>query len=404
MYFILPLILIGLLPNWANALMNTNLSISTFGSIKYAQEIIRPHVNGSKIMLGTSEFLLIGVDKARSLAYYRPNSATPTNWPDETIGVYNLLEDPSTSERETKFNIVTLNINRWLWENDADYIPALHRLVQMCGERGLYVAVRWWVWLNRDWHSSEYDVDYLDDAKKIDQMSTEFVDWRDFVLEMVNEFKNEPYVFAIDPLNEPPPAYRSAWANKGYTEEEAEELYRTSALQIIDVIHSVDPTLIVFLRPHLIYKSLIGAIPFDRPNIVYDVHWYYGWDTEWGVAYADAYWNAETEEDFQVAYQVMADHYQTHMLDFRDTYNVPVMNGDTSMSRISIKSGTQCKNTERQFKDQLRLASEKGFGIIYWKMDRHSTLSTHYALLDDNNAEAWSPQGLLVKDAVNEYY
>lgn len=361
----------------------------------------RPYVEGSKIMLNGFEFIPIGVIKGWSIVYYGPDSPTPTNWPDETEGVYNLLNDPSTPELETKFNVVMLSENRWLWENNPNYIPALHHLVEMCKERGLYVIIRWYAWLNRNWGSPDFDEDYMTWQDKVD-IIVELDGWRSHVVSIAEEFKDDPNVIGIDPLNEPTPPEKG-WTAKGYTAEEAQQIWHDHALQVIDAIHAVDPSYIIFIPPVLGYYTLKNAVPWDRPNIVYCVHWYYGWDTEWGNAYADAYWNAETEQQFEYAYSVMKDHYQTEMLDFRDRYNVPVMNSETSMCKISYKTGNPCKNTERQFQDQIRLGAEKSFGQLYWQHDRDKT-DRYWGLLDVNNPETWSVGGLVVKDAVNRYY
>jgi len=388
---------IGILPALS---LQSSSSIVSYGKIVSGWPVGRPYVEGSKIMFQGSEFVPIGVIKAWSIVYYAPNFPSPTNWPDETLGVYNLLNDPSTSERETNFNTVMLSENRWLWENDLDYIPALHKLVNMAKERGLFVIIRWGDWNNRNESSPEFNKDFMTWQDKVD-IIVELESWREHVMSIAQEFKDEPAVIGIDPLNEPT-APENGWTAKGYSPEEAQQIWYDHALQIIDSIHNVDPSYIIFLPLRLDYNSPEGAIPWNRSNIVYTVHWYYGWDTEWGVSYADAYWNAQTETDFINAYSLMLDHYQRGLLNFRNHHNVPVMNSETSMCKVSYRTGNSCKNTERQFSDQIRLGAENSLGQLYWQHDRNKN-SNYWGLLDANNPEAWSTGGIIVKNAVNEY-
>lgn len=389
---------LGALPVFS---LQSSQSVPSYGTVTLRAITQRPYVEGARIIVNGSEFVPIGVIKGWSIVYYRTSGYPPTNWPDETEEVYNLLNDPSTPERETKFNVVMLGENRWLWENDPNYIPALHDLVDMCTERGLCVIVRYHEWINRDYGSPEFDEEYMTWEDKVD-IIVELDGWRDHVASIAEEFKDEPTVIGIAPLNEPTPPNKG-WTTKGYTAEQAQQIWYNNALQVIDAIHVVDPRYIIFIPPVLGYYSLRNAIPWNRPNIVYIVHLYYGWDTEWNKPYADAYWNAQTERDFEYAYSLMEQHYQTEMLDFRDQYNVPVMNSETSMCKVSYKTDNPCKNTERQFQDQMRLGAEKGFGQLYWQHDRNKT-DRYWGLLDINNPETWSIGGLLVKEAVTKYY
>jgi len=389
---------LGVLPVFG---LQSSQSLPSYGVVALRVIAQRPYVEGARIMVNGSEFVPIGVIKGWSVVYYKTNGYPPTNWPDETEGVYNLLNDPSTLERETKFNIVMLAENRWLWENDPNYIPALHDIVEMCTKRGLYVIIRYHEWINRDDGSPEFDEEYMTWEDKVD-IIVELDGWRDHVVSIAEEFKDKPTVIGIAPLNEPTPLNKG-WTAKGYTAEEAQEIWHNHSLQIVDAIHAVDSSYIIFIPPKLGYYTLTDAVPWSRPNIVYCVHWYYGWDTEYNNDYADVYWNAKTEEDFQDAYSVMVDHYQRQMLDFSERYNVPVMNSETSMCKVSYKTGNPCKNTERQFQDQMRLGAEKGFGQLYWQHDRNKN-DRYWGLLDLSNPETWSEGGSLVKEAVNKYY
>jgi hypothetical protein len=372
----------------------SSIDIHSYGIVRAG--IRRPYVEGARIMLDGSEFIPIGVIKGYSIIYDEPNSPMPTNWPDETEGVYNLLNDPSTSDRETKFNVVTLAENRWLWENDPNYIPALHDLVRMCEDRGLYIIIRF-----QDWWQPWPPTPHFTWQDKVNVI-VELNGWRDHVISIAKEFKDDQAVIGIDPLNEPPPP-NVGWPTENYTSAQAQQIWRDNALQVIDAIHSVDPTYLIFIPPILGYCSLKDAIPWNRPNIVYTVHWYYGWDTEWGNAYADAYWNATTEQDFQYAYSIMANHYQSNLLDFRDQYNVPVMNSETSMCKLSYRTGNPCNNTEREFADQIRLGAERHFGQLYWQDDRNND-EKFWGLVEIGIPETWSVGGLAVKDAVDKYY
>ena len=382
--------------------LNESLTISTYGTINYNVSVKRPYVDGVKIIASDSELIPIGVIKGWSVVYYTAlGGIPPTNWVDETEGVYNLLNDPTTPEKETEFNIVMINDNRWLWENDPNYIPALHNLVDYCRERGIYVIIRWAEWINRDYGQPGYGDEYMNWDEKVD-IIIELNGWRDHAVSIAEEFKNDPTVIGISPLNEPTPPTKG-WTAKGYTAAQAQQIWYDNTLQVIDSIHAVDSSYIVFVPPLLGYATLRGAVPWNRPNLVYTVHWYYGWDTEWGNAYADAYWNAVTEQDFENAYTLMEQHYQREMLNFRDQYNVPVMNSETSMCKLSYRSDSLCRNTERQFQDQIRLGAEKGFGQLYYQMDRDANIR-FWGLLNSDDPETWSSGGLSVKEFVNQYF
>lgn len=396
---ILALAVALLLCTFTNAYAQTGVSqstqkISSSGYITPAISTQRPHVNGSKIMLNGEEFVPIGVIKGWDIVYYPPNAPVPTNWPDETEGVYNLLNN-------TKFNVVMLSENRWLWENDPNYIPALHHIIDLCKARGLYVIIRYYSWSNRNYSSPDYDYDPFDHTEDMIKMITEPTGWLNHIVSIAQEFKNDSNVIGIDPLNEPPA--ESKWIPYGYTAIQAQSIWHNNALKVIDAIHSVDLSYLIFIPPNMRELDFQNSTPWNRPNIVYIIHWYYGWDTEWGNPYADAYWNAVTEEDFAIAYSKMQTYCNEQFFSFRDTYNVPVMNGETSLCKISWKSGSPCNNTEREFQDQIHLGAQNKFGQLYWQMDRN--VSPHYwGLLDANNLEQWSDGGVLVRDAVNEYY
>jgi hypothetical protein len=362
------------------ALENTT-TIPGKGTILYAAHK-RPYVDDSIIRdISREPFMMVAVWKMRSLTYYQ----NPDGWDDEVDGAYDLIAS-------TKINTVHLALNKWLWENDARYKPAIDELIAKCKARGLYVVM--------DFHT-EYDPVAGVDYRKFTQMITDAAsggpsEWKDFIVDIATRYKDEPTVIGIDPLDECPPnaVYQDVW--------------RAANLAIIDAIQAVDPSYLIFVG-RMGRTSLINfGEPYPRSNIVYDAHCWYAWDVGYG-GYADAYYNAQTEGDFANAYELMRTCYQNILTFFRDQYNVPVGVGSTSIGKVAynLPDEPPLKNNFRQFEDQIKLFAEMGIYNVYFSGDRDYTGTEEgdfWNLLSKNDATQLGEAGIIYRDAIDEYF
>jgi len=291
-------------------------------------------------------------------------------------------------------NAVKFCINRWQWENNADkYLPALDILIQRCAERELYVFLEWHTWLDIPNQTSKFE-----DNDKI-QIAYELNDWRNFVINMATRYSNNPWVVGIIPMNEPPGV--NAWVANGFTEEQAKATWRTNLQAIIDAIHTVNPDYLVEVNP---IEDLIMFPPIDRPNLYYAIHKYYAWDAGWG-GYADAYMTAITPEDFNNAYQQMVWLYQQILGNYRDTYNVPVANSETSMGKIVYKTGDPLPNSLKQFDDQMRMMIENKHHNFYFSCDTdYGAIGKYWGLLKEGIPDQWSIAGEAWYNAMQKYH
>jgi hypothetical protein len=359
--------------------LETMTTIPIQGTILYATHK-RPYVDGS-IIRDTSgnPFMMVGVFKMRSLTYY----ANPDVWDDEVDGAYDLIKAAGA-------NVVHLALNKYLWENVARYKPAIDELVAKCGARGLYVVM--------DFHT-EYDPATGQDLRNFTQMITDAAsggpsDWKDFIVEIATRYKDEPTVIGIDPLDECPP------------NAVTQDVWKTANLNVIDAIQALDPSYLIFVgaMPRGVLTKFYGE-PYQRSNIVYDGHIWYAWNVGYG-GYADYYYYAETEEDFQEAYERMRTFYQNYLMFFRDRYNVPVGIGSTSIGKVAyhLEGQPHLRNTYRQFMDEMKLFAELGIYGVYFPVDRDFSDGLFWGLLKADDATQWSEAGIVYRDAIDEYF
>jgi hypothetical protein len=339
------------------ALENTT-TIPGKGTILYAAHK-RPYVDGKILRHPTGEiFNIIAVYKMRSLTYY-PGGIS--GWTDEADAVYDIIKASGA-------NTVFLALNKWLWDNDPQYKPGIDALVAKCKARGLYAVMNY----HTNTQGGDRDADYY--ALPIDV-------WRNFMVEIATRYKDEPTVIGIDPVDE----------GQGVAEAE----WRSKHLDIIDAIHAVDPSYLVIVGP-CPRLTLKNFSPYNRSNIIYKIHHFYSWDVGYG-GYADAYYSAETEEDFKQAYELMRSFYQEILTNFQDTYNVPVGEA-TSIGKVAnhLSGQPPLRNNYRQWDDQMKLTAELGFGHTeYFACDRDFPTALFWNLLDANDPTQLSEAGLV---------
>lgn len=350
----------------------------------------RPYVDGKLIKDPSGRpIVLVGANKHRSITYYKDPSA----WIDEVDAVYDLL-------RGCGATVVKYAVNRWAWDNNPDqYKLALDGLIAKCKARGLYVILCWQEW-HEWWRPDGGDIDHLTWEDKA-RIIVEYNDWENFIVQVAQRYKDNHTVIGIEPMNEPP-HHEGEWlSGAGISLAEGEQIWNENQLKMIDAIHAVDPNYLVFAYK-LNYLNLKGYTPYNRPNIVYGIHHYYGWDVGYNE-YADLYFNAVTEQDFRLAYEAMVRYYKDIMLNFRDAYNVPVANTETSIAKIDYHTRVPLNNKFRQFEDQMKLMAEYGVHDIYHSCDRDYG-GNYHGLLDSTDTTKWSEAGVLWAANVEEYF
>jgi len=328
--------------------------------------IPRPYVQGKNIILNNSTFEITAVYKFKSLSYY----IDPTHWIDESNDTYDLLSS-------TKINTVVLALNKWEWINNINYKPAIDKIINKIKTHGLFVILN---------YHANYDPTTATDYGTW----TNLEEWKSFMVDLATRYKNETTVIGIDIFDESHNIDIVTW--------------KSSNLAIIDAIHEVEPSYIIFVG-NCPRTSMVGfGAPYPRKNIVYGIQHYSGYDLTGGNrSYADLYNNAATESAFNAAYRSMTTFYREVILDYSIRYDVPVIETGTSICKraYNVAGYPVFNNSFRQFTDQVKILHSLGIGSCYFAADRDFPTEKFWSLLDQRDPSAWSQGGLIYLEALN---
>jgi len=202
-------------------------------------------------------------------------------------------------------NFIRLGLNGWIWyvKRAPKYIEAVDTVISWCKALNIMVVL--------DNHAPWYDttssaVEYRSKYALVTQLT----EWKNFMVELAQRYRNEPAVVGFDLLNEPLdyPSNGLDWST-----------WRTNVLEVARSIHAIDPTYLCFVEP-LGSSSQEDDMngfktnPLPEPNIVYSAHIYYAWNypfQEYAINYGKG--------NFALARQQMEAAYNERALDMLDS-------------------------------------------------------------------------------------
>jgi hypothetical protein len=267
----------------------------------------------------------------------------------------------------TGANFIRLTVNGWTWyvKKAPNYITAVDTVISWAKRRGIMVVLD-----NHGWYDTDTSELYVDKINETIQLT----DWKNFMVELAQRYKNEPTVIGFDMLNEPPAA--SDWAARGYSSDQAWSIWRTNVLEVVRAVHAVDPNYLTFVEPlgssaENDDMNYFKTNPLPEQNIVYSAHNYYEWDYPW-FDYAKSYGNG----DFALAKQQMETLYYQRFLDMLDA-GLPVINMESGIYRDNSRN----PNWQNYMNDALSLYEKYGASVCWYPFDPDRQNSSLISLL-----------------------
>jgi aryl-phospho-beta-D-glucosidase BglC (GH1 family) len=289
----------------------------------------------------------------------------PLGFPDE------INEASLDTFKSTGANFIRLSLNGWTWyvKKAPKYIAAVDTVIGWCKARGIMVVLD----NHPPWYDRDKDVDYKDQIA----LTTELTEWKGFMVELAQRYKNNPTVIGFDMLNEPRPV--SEWQTNGYSPGQAWNIWRTNVLEVARAIHAVDPNYLLFVEPlgssaQSDDMNNFKTNPLPEPNIVYCTHIYMAWNR-----YDDPYVQSYSDGNYVLARQQME---QTYVERFLDMLNAgfPVMNMETGV----YKDATKNPHWDVWMNDSLSLYEKYGAGVSWFPFDPDSSGSSMFSLLNSD--------------------
>jgi len=241
-------------------------------------------------------------------------------------------------------NFIRLELNGWIWyvKRAPKYVEAVDKVISWCKARKIMVVLD-----NHQWYDMDSGFMYKDQYA----LATQLTEWKNFMLELAERYKNEPTVIGFDMLNEP----------LGYPHNGLDwNTWRTNVLEVIRAVHAVDPTYLCFVEPlgssaEKDDMNNFKTTPLPEPNIVYSAHIYYAWDypyQEYAINYGRG--------NFELAKQQMEALYYERFLDMLDA-GLPALIMETGVYRDYSKN----PNWEVWISDSLALYEKYNAGVCW---------------------------------------
>lgn len=270
----------------------------------------------------------------------------------------------------TPANFIRLCLNAWTWyvKRAPKYIAAVDTVISWCKARGIMVVLsNMTPWLDAD-TSTVY--------KDRITLATEMADWKNWMVELAERYKNEPTVIGFDMMNEP--RYVSDWVARGYSDPWS--IWRTNVLDVIRAIHAVNAGYLCFVEPlgssaHEDDMHNFKINPLPEPNIVYCAHIYYAWDLAPPVPYAENY----AAGNFDLAKQQMEASYYQRFIDMVDV-GLPVMQMETAVYGHAREN--ENPNWQKWLHDSGSLYTKYGVSVNYHTFDPDRADSSLFSLLN----------------------
>jgi len=271
----------------------------------------------------------------------------------------------------TSANFIRLCLNGWTWyvKRAPKYVAAVDTVISWCKARGIMVVLS----NMAPWYETDVDPNF--DYKDQITLVTELTDWKNFMVELAQRYRDEPTVIGFDLLNEPP--YVSTWQQRGYSDPWS--IWRTNVLDVIKAIHAVDSGYLCFVEPlgsssHEDDMNNFKTNPLPEPNIVYCAHIYYAWDLAPPVPYAENY----AAGNFALAKQQMEASYYERFIDMVDV-GLPVMQMETGV--YGHERENENPNWRQWVVDVLALYNKYGVGCNWHLFSPDRPDSSIFSLL-----------------------